>query len=83
MIKNGYYISLTPDLLYKEKTHQLARPFPIDHIMVETDGPWQLDGPFLHQQIVPTLIHHTIHHLSALRKNKVTTMYKQLLTRLC
>lgn len=79
MITNGYYISLTPDLLYKEKTRQLASRFPIDHIMVETDGPWQLEGPFLHQKNVPTLIHHTIHTLSALKKNNAPTMYSQLL----
>ncbi len=79
MITNGYYISLTPDLLYKEKTRQLAKHYPIDYIMVETDGPWPLEGPYLHQKSVPTLIHDTIRTLSVLKKKKVTAMYNQLL----
>ncbi|WP_400246913.1 TatD family hydrolase [Niallia sp. JL1B1071] len=79
MITNGYYISLTPDLLYKEKTRQLAKQYPIENIMVETDGPWSLEGPYLQQKNVPTMIHDTIHYLSAWKKIKLPDMYNQLL----
>ncbi|WP_312096254.1 TatD family hydrolase [Niallia sp.] len=79
MIANDYYISLTPDLLYKEKTRQLAKQYPIENIMVETDGPWPFEGPYLHQKTVPTMIHDTIYTLSTLKKYKVTDMYDQLL----
>ena len=79
MITNGYYISLTPDLLYKEKTRQLAKKYPIERIMAETDGPWPFEGPYLHQKTVPTMIHDTISALSTWKKYNLTDMYNQLL----
>lgn len=79
MIRNNYYISLTPDFLYKEKTQQLANLYPIEKIMVETDGPWPFDGPFIYQKTVPTMIHAIIHALATLKKYTLSDMYEQIL----
>lgn len=79
MIRNNYYISLTPDFLYKNKTQQLANLYPIEKIMVETDGPWPFEGPFIHQKTVPTMIHDTIHALATLKKYTLSDMYEQIL----
>lgn len=79
MISNGYSISITPDLLYKEKTRQLAKLYPIENIMVETDGPWSLEGPYHHQKTVPMMIHDTVHYLSAIKNITLPDMYNQLL----
>lgn len=46
MIANGYHISFTPDLLYEEEIRTLARLYPANLVMTETDGPWPFEGPF-------------------------------------
>lgn len=55
MARNGYYVSFTPDLLYEEETRSLARQYPSDQIMAETDGPWPFEGPFTGQQTHPRM----------------------------
>src|SRR5690606_40734669 len=41
MAENGYFISFTPDLMYEEEIQTIARNYPLEQVMVETDGPWR------------------------------------------
>ncbi|WP_019635383.1 TatD family hydrolase [Paenibacillus fonticola] len=52
----GYYISFTPDLLYESEIMELARSYPADQVMAETDGPWPFEGPFAGQLTQPTMV---------------------------
>jgi TatD DNase family protein len=70
MANNGYYISFTPDLLYESEIQELARCYPKDQVMVETDGPWPFEGPFAGQMTHPRMVSEVIeawsqiHHIS-------------------
>jgi TatD DNase family protein len=46
MIRNGYHISITPDVVYEPEIQQLVSVYPQELMMVETDGPWPFEGPF-------------------------------------
>ncbi|MFC2947036.1 TatD family hydrolase [Virgibacillus sediminis] len=78
MKQNGYYISVTPDVLYKPKIQKLARDYPLDQMMVETDGPWPFEGPFLHQVTHPKMIHQSVDRIAALKGRAVSSVYRQL-----
>lgn len=56
MIGNGYYVSVTPDVLYEPKIQALVRQYPLDRIMTETDGPWPFEGPFAGKQTHPAMV---------------------------
>lgn len=56
MAKSGYYVSFTPDILYEEEIIDLARVYPTDQVMVETDGPWPFEGPFSGQTTHPKMV---------------------------
>ncbi len=56
MIKNGYYISFTPDILYEPEIQALARRYPVELVMAETDGPWPFEGPFSGRVTHPAMI---------------------------
>ncbi|MNJ36583.1 putative deoxyribonuclease YcfH [compost metagenome] len=56
MADRGYYISFTPDLLYEPEIMELARSYPSDQVMAETDGPWPFDGPFAGQLTQPAMV---------------------------
>ncbi|AZK45021.1 TatD family hydrolase [Paenibacillus lentus] len=56
MAEQGYYISFTPDLLYEAEIIELARSYPANQVMVETDGPWPFHGVFTGQLTQPTMI---------------------------
>jgi TatD DNase family protein len=56
MIDRGYYISFTPDIVYEPEIQALARRYPPELVMLETDGPWPFEGPFTGMPTHPSMI---------------------------
>jgi TatD DNase family protein len=56
MMNNGYYISITPDVCYEEEIRELVRSYPIEQLMIETDGPWPFEGPFTGKLTLPAMV---------------------------
>ncbi|KNH15679.1 DNAase [Priestia megaterium] len=75
MKNNGYYISVTPDIVYKPKIQALAMEYPLDYLMVETDGPWPFEGPFQNHTTVPSMIHQSVEEIARLKGVSVTEAY--------
>ncbi|MBP3038420.1 TatD family hydrolase [Bacillaceae bacterium Marseille-Q3522] len=78
MIANGYFISVTPDVVYEEEIKQLVKTFPLQQMMVETDGPWPFEGPFQGKKTTPSMIHTSIKTIAAIKKLPVEEVYKTL-----
>lgn|SRR5690625_4144513 len=78
MIDNGYFISVTPDLLYKKRTHDLVKLYPLSKLMVETDGPWPFDGPFKGKMTHPAMIHFVIQEIATIKKLDISTVYEKI-----
>ncbi len=68
MAERQYYVSFTPDLLYKKKTMDIAAVYPLSLILVETDGPWPFEGPFANCSTTPRLLPKVIEKLASLRR---------------
>ncbi|MCM3570832.1 TatD family hydrolase [Neobacillus mesonae] len=60
MIENGYFISVTPEIVYKDKIQKLVQTYPLEQIMVETDGPWPFEGPFSEKMTHPIMMNESI-----------------------
>jgi TatD DNase family protein len=71
IISNGYFISITPDILYEEEIQQLATLYPLDQMMVETDGPWPFEGPFANKRTEPKMMRRTIEKIAQLKNCSV------------
>jgi TatD DNase family protein len=56
----GYFISLTPEVVYRERDQRLARMVPLGQMLLETDGPWQYAGPFEGRPTEPAMIVETV-----------------------
>jgi TatD DNase family protein len=78
MIDNGYFISVTPDVLYEKEIQQLVQQYPLEGMMVETDGPWPFEGPFQDKLTHPSMIHHSIQMIANIKKRSVNDVYQQL-----
>ncbi|WP_026582271.1 TatD family hydrolase [Bacillus sp. J33] len=78
LISNGYYISFTPDIVYEKEIQDLARSYPIDRMMAETDGPWPFEGPFKGQLTHPAMIFESIRTLAHLKKKPLEDVHRQL-----
>ncbi|WP_374056299.1 TatD family hydrolase [Rossellomorea sp. FM04394] len=77
MIENGYSISITPDVLYEVEIQKLVRKYPIEGIMVETDGPWRFEGEFHGRLTHPGMMHRTIEKIAELKGIPELDVYKQ------
>ncbi|PKG23225.1 TatD family hydrolase [Niallia nealsonii] len=80
LIVNGCFVSITPDLLYEKEIQKLAAKFPLEQLMVETDGPWPFEGPFSQKKTVPYMMHDTVHQIANIKKIQVETVYDCLLS---
>lgn len=79
MIKNGYFVSITPDVLYEEEIQELVRNYPIEGLMVETDGPWKFEGIFQGRMTHPGMMHRSIEKIAELKGASEADVYKQLI----
>ncbi len=68
MITNGYFISITPDVLYEEEIQQLVLQYPLAQIMIETDGPWRFEGPFSGQMTHPRMMRESIKKIAEIKQ---------------
>lgn len=73
----GYYISLTPEVCYRQRDQQLAHLVPAGQLLIETDGPWQYDGPFYGQETTPLLLQPVAHQLADLFGTTESTIHAQ------
>lgn len=78
LIRNGYFISVTPDIVYEEEIQKLAMAYPISQMMVETDGPWPFEGPFQGMPTHPEMMHESIATISRVKKIYIQEVYQQL-----
>jgi TatD DNase family protein len=79
MIKNGYYISVTPEIVYKEKIQKLVHTYPLEQIMIETDGPWPFEGPFLGKMTQPNMMKKSISMMAKIKTLSETEISARVL----
>lgn len=67
IVEAGYFISLTPEVTYRERDRHLAQLVPLDHLMMETDGPWPYQGRFAGRRTEPTFVADVLAEIAELR----------------
>lgn len=63
----GYFLSVTPDVLYEEEIRQMVSAYPIELMMTETDGPWPFEGPFAGQITKPAMVRDVAKAIASLK----------------
>ncbi|MEI3607160.1 TatD family hydrolase [Pseudogracilibacillus sp. SE30717A] len=76
LIANRYHISVTPDILYSQRSIDLMATYPLTLTMVETDGPWPFTGPFTGELTHPKMVHQVIRKIASIKKLAVEEIYK-------
>jgi TatD DNase family protein len=54
--KAGYFISVTPEVCYRERDQQLVQAVPLGNLLLESDGPWPYRGEFSGQVTTSALV---------------------------
>ena len=79
MIEAGYFISVTPEIVYKEKIQNLVQTYPLGKMMIETDGPWPFEGPFLGKMTHPDMMKHSISMIAKIKNLSEEEVSERLL----
>jgi len=56
IVQHHYFISLTPELCYRERDQEIAKQVPLSNLLLETDGPWPFKGEFEGKETEPPFI---------------------------
>lgn len=83
LIANEFYISITPDITYKERTRKLVERYPLELMLVETDGPWPFAGPFHGTLTEPKMIHKTIKEIANIKRLPIQEVYATIYEATC
>ncbi|MCM3727769.1 TatD family hydrolase [Neobacillus cucumis] len=78
MIQNRYYISVTPEIVYKEKIQTLVQSCPLEQMMIETDGPWPFEGPFSGKMTHPAMMRESIFKIAEKKNLSETEVSERL-----
>lgn len=80
MLENGYFISVTPDVLYEKQIQQLVQIYPLEQMMIETDGPWVFKGHFKGKKGHPDMMNQSIQKIAEIKHLTVEEASSQLFT---
>ncbi|RKD25048.1 deoxyribonuclease [Ammoniphilus oxalaticus] len=64
LLRAGYFISVTPEVCYRERDQQLLARVPLNQLLIETDGPWPFQGPFEGQSTTPLFLKEVANHVA-------------------
>ena len=78
LAKLGYMISIAPDVCYESSIQELVRRYPLEKMMLETDGPWPHDGEFAGSQTRPEMIIRSCEEIARIKQLNVNTVCEQL-----
>jgi TatD DNase family protein len=80
IIEAGYFISLTPEVAYRDRDRELARLVPFEQMMVETDGPSPFGGPFEGKPTEPAFIAEVVAAIAEIRSSSADAVATALAT---
>jgi TatD DNase family protein len=46
IVDAGYFVSVTPEVVYRERDREMVADVPLTSLLVESDGPWAYGGEF-------------------------------------
>lgn len=78
IVSNGYMISVTPEVVYREKIRHIVRLVPLSQLMVETDGPWPFEHSFKGKLTHPSMLHESIRSIAEIKGISVDAAYEEI-----
>ncbi|MCM3758005.1 TatD family hydrolase [Sporosarcina aquimarina] len=78
VLRNGYVLSITPDVTYEQEIQHIVKQTPLSQLMVETDGPWPFKGHFTEKMTHPSMMHRSIKTISDIKGMRVEETYRQI-----
>jgi TatD DNase family protein len=83
IVDAGYVVSVTPDLVYRERDREMVERVPLDSLLVESDAPWQYQGEFENVTSGPWLVARVAEEVAKIKRLPVDQAVYQLTANTC
>jgi TatD DNase family protein len=77
IVDAGYHVSVTPEVVYRERDRELVEAVPLEALVVESDAPWPYKGEFEGMPSGPWLCARVVEEVAKIKRLPVEeTMYR-------
>ncbi len=83
IVAAGYLVSVTPEVVYRERDRELVQAVPVESLLVESDGPWRYRGEFEGLPSGPWFASRVAEEIAKLKQMPVEDVMHQLSTNAC
>jgi TatD DNase family protein len=83
IVEAGYYVSVTPEVVYRERDREMVAWVPLDSLLVESDGPWKYGGEFEGMRSGPWFTSRVAEEIAKLKQIPAEDVMHQLSTNAC
>jgi TatD DNase family protein len=83
IVDAGYFVSVTPEVVYRERDRELVAQVPIESLLVESDAPWKYDGEFASLSSGPWLAARVAEEVAKLKRLPVDDAMYELTSNTC
>ena len=83
IIDAGFFVSVTPEVVHRERDRELVAQVPLGSLLVESDGPWKYGGEFAALSSGPWLAARVAEEVAKLKRLPVEDAMLELSSNAC
>lgn len=83
IVEAGYHVSVTPEVVYRERDREMVAALPLESLLVESDAPWQYEGEFAGLASGPWFAGRVGEEIAKLKRQPVDDVMFQLCANAC
>jgi len=83
IVEAGFLVSVTPEVVYRERDRELVLSTPLESLLVESDGPWRYYGEFAGLASGPWFASRVAEEVAKLKQLPADDVRYQLATNAC
>jgi TatD DNase family protein len=83
IVDAGYFVSVTPEVVYRDRDRELVEQVPLESLLVETDAPWRYRGEFEGLASGPWFAARVAEEVAKIKRLPVDDVMFQLSTNTC
>jgi TatD DNase family protein len=83
IVDAGYFVSVTPEVVYRERDRALVEAVPLESLLVESDGPWPYHGEFAGVPSGPWLVSRVAEEVAKIKGLPVDEVTYQISANTC
>jgi TatD DNase family protein len=83
IVDAGYWVSVSPELVYRQRDREMVQWMPLESLLVETDAPWPFKGEFEELGAGPWLASRVAEEVAKIKRLPVDEVMYRLSTNTC